>query len=172
MLDGVPENWLDREDAVCREGRLARLAWLASLMPQSRYLRFPGGLIVKCLFEEARYCFVYGQFMAATVLGMAYIEHTLAAELFAIGRSDMERANVSVLLHEAVALGWLDQAEFEYLDRARRFRNPIAHFRESLHEDTVEYRSVVQGEVPYSILEDDARHVMQAMFHLLTKNAV
>lgn len=164
------EKWLDREDGACREGRIQRLTWLASLMPPGENLLFPGGWVAKHLFEEARYCFAYGQFMAATVLGMAYTERTLAALLFAAGRSDLELANISVLLREAVALRWLDEAEFRYLDRARRLRNPLAHFRGFGQEDTVEYRSVTQGQTPYSILEEDARHVMQAVFRLLGKN--
>ncbi len=172
MSESETQAWLDREDSVCREGRLSRLRWLARLMPEGPHLVFSGGLTVKYLFEEARYCFVYGQFLAAIMLGMAYIEHTLAALLYAAGRSDLERANVSTLLREAVALGWLDQAEFDKLDHARSMRNPISHFRRPLHEETVDYRSVTQGEMPYSILEEDARHVMQAVFRLLARNAL
>ena len=77
--DLSPEEWLTREDSACREDRLARLDWLVRKMPDVDYLTFPGGLISKHLFEEARYCFVYGQFLAVIVLGLSYIEHTLAA---------------------------------------------------------------------------------------------
>jgi hypothetical protein len=164
------EAWLDREDSVCREGRLSRLKWLAELMPEAEGLIFPGGLLAKCLFEEARYCYAYGPFLGATLLGMAYMEHTLAALFYAAGRSDLERATFSVLLREAVALGWLPQNEFEAFDRARNRRNPISHFRRPLHEETFEYRSAAQREIPYSIVEEDARHVMQAVFGLLARN--
>lgn len=164
-------TWLEREDIACREDRLVRVSWLTKLAPPVEYLTFPGGWIAKHLYEEGRYCFAYGQFMAAIVLGMAYIEHTLAALFFAAGRSDMERANISALLTEAVALGWLSQDEFDNLDRARSLRNPIAHFRRPLHEDTVEHGCVSESEMPYSILEEDARHVMRAVLRLLARNA-
>lgn len=140
-------------------------------MPKAESLLFPGGWIGKYLFEEARYCFVYGQFMAAILLGVAYIEHTLAAMLYAAGHSDLERASLSTLLREAVALGWLDRAEFDNLDRARSMRNPISHFRTPLQENTAEYRVVTQGELPYTILEEDARHTMRVMLHLLARCA-
>lgn len=107
-------------------------------MAEDEYLTFPGGWMAKHLFEEARYCFVYGQFLAAIVLGMAYSEHTLAALLYGGGRSDLERANISALLREAVRLAWLSEAEFKNLDHARALRNPVARFRQPLSGDTVE----------------------------------
>ena len=167
----LSEEWLDREDAVNREARLSRLDWIASRMPDANYLRFPGGLISKYLFEETRYCFVYAQFLAVIVLGLSYIEHILAAMFYAAGRNDLERASISNLLREAVNVDWLTQAEFDNLDRAREIRNAVTHFRRPLHDDMVEYRAVTQRELPYTIIEEDARHVMAAVFHLPGKTA-
>jgi hypothetical protein len=163
--------WLKHEDNTAREDRLARLDWIADLMPDVDYLSFPGGWMSKYLFEEARYCFVYGQFFATIVLGLSYIERTLAALFYAMGRNDLERANISNLLREAVNAGWIDQVEFDALDRARKIRNPITHFRRPGFNDTVEYRSIMENELPYTIIEEDAQHVMATAFQLLRKNA-
>ena len=141
-------------------------------MPGGEYVTFPGGMIPKYLFEEARYSFVYGQYLGTIVLGMAYVEHTLAALFYAAGRSDLERANVSKLFREAVRLGWLTKTEFDGLDHARAVRNSVTHFREPLKDGTIEFRSVDQNELPYSILERDARHVLRAAFGLLAKQMV
>ena len=73
------EDWLMREDTVCFADRAARLDWIAEIMPTAEYLAFPSGFMAKYLFEEARYCFVYGQFLAVIVLGLAFLEKTLAA---------------------------------------------------------------------------------------------
>jgi hypothetical protein len=167
----LSEEWLDREDATSREDRLFRLDWIASRMPDVNYLRFFGGLTSKYLFEEARYCFVYAQFLAVIVLGLSYIEHTLAAMFYAAGRNELERASISTLLREAVRVGWITQAEFDNLDRAREIRNPVTHFRRPLHDDTVEYRAATQNDLPYNIIEEDAQHVMETVFHLLGKTA-
>jgi hypothetical protein len=166
------EAWLEKEDKVCREGRLERLDWVAGLMPVAEYLTFPGGWMAKHLFEEARYCFVYGQFLATIVLGMAYVECALAALLYGGGRSDLERASISDLLREAVRNGWLSQQEFKSLDHARTLRNPITHFRRPGNEDTIESRSVTLKELPYSMIEEDARHVMVAAFRVLAHQTV
>jgi hypothetical protein len=66
-------QWLTREDHIGRDDRLARIEWIADLLPQAEYLRFPGGILSKYHFEEMRYCFVYGQFLAVILLGLAYI---------------------------------------------------------------------------------------------------
>ena len=164
------EEWLTKEDNICRQDRLVRLRWIASKAPDTEYWAFPGGLISKYIFEESRYCFVYGQFLATIVLGLSYIEHTLAGLFYTSGRDDLERASISKLLTEALDYGWINQTEFENLQRARKVRNPVTHFRKPGYEDTVEHRSVLKNEVPYHILEEDAQHVMEAVLHLLGKN--
>ena len=168
----VARDWLDREDRAGRDGRVARLEWLGHRMPESELLTFPGGWVAKYLFEEARYCFAYGQFMATIVLGLAFLERTLAALFYAAGRNDLERASVSLLLGESHKVGWLTDEEFKQLDEVRTFRNPVTHFRAPLTPDTVEARALACGELPYSVLESDARKVMAAVFHVLSRNAV
>lgn len=136
--NSIAEEWLTHEDNICRQDRLARLNWLSSRSPDAEYWTFPGGLISKYLFEETRYCFVYGQFLATTVLGLSYIEHTLASLFYASGRNDLERASISTLLREALNCGWINQIEFDNLQRAREVRNPITHFRRPGYDDTIE----------------------------------
>ena len=166
------DEWLTSEDNECRQERLARLNWLATNAPDAEYWVFPGGPMSKYLFEEARYCFVYGQFLATIVLGLAYIEHTLAGLFYASGRNDLERVGVSILLQEALACGRIGQSEFDNLQRARRIRNPVTHFRRPLHNDTLEYRAVTQEELPYTIIEEDAQHVMETALGLLRRSTV
>jgi hypothetical protein len=171
-LRTIAKTWLDREDSTCAADRRARLEWVAGLTPVSEFLSFPGGWVAKYLFEESRYCFVYGQFMAAVVLGLAFAEHTLAAEFYAAGRNDLERASITVLLREGRDAGWLTDEEYGQLDEIRTLRNPLTHFRAPLWAGTVEHRSVTTDQMPYDVLEKDARMVMVAVFHLLGRNAV
>jgi hypothetical protein len=141
-------------------------------MPVSKYWTFPGGLMATYLFEEARCCFVYGQFLATIVLGMAYIEHTLAGIAYAAGRDDLERANVSTLLQEALDCGWLTEQEYDDLEHARSVRNPVTHFRRPLYTDSVEYRGVTLDQLPYAVIEEDARHVMETALRLLGSSTI
>lgn len=167
----TPEQWLFAEDESCRAGRIERLSWLATEAPTQSYWQFPGGWLAKHTFEEARYCFVYGQFIAAAVLGFSFVDRTLAAMFYAAGRNDLERASSERLLIEARNLHWLSEEEVEAFDRARRLRNPLVHFRRPLHHDLPERRSLEEEKDPYDIIEGDARHVIHVMFRLLERNA-
>jgi len=171
-MSGAPEQsreWITCEDAACREERIARLDWLASIYPPAEYISFPGGLMSKYLFDEMRYCFAYGQYLAAIVLGLAYIERTLGSEFYAVGRADLERAGIAKLLSEARNVGMLTNDEVSRLEEIRRSRNPVAHFRPPGHKESIESRSVMQDARPYELLEGDARSVIQAAMNILSK---
>ena len=174
MLDGasISAKWLNDEDSRCFDDRRSRLDWLASNTPSSSYWAFPGGLLAKSLFEEARYSFVYGQFLATTLLGLAYIELTLGALFYGSGRNDLKRVSISKLLEEAHVNGLISNNEFLDLDRVRSKRNAYAHFREPGHEESIEYQAVRENEQPYDIVERDAAAVMTLVLRMVEKNAI
>ena len=170
MLTGA--QWLTDEDSKCFDDRLSRLEWLSDNSPPGQYWTFPGGLLAKSQFEEARYCFVYAQFLATILLGQAYIERTLAALLYGAGRNDLERAGFSVLLREAHAEGLIVGSEFQDLERVRESRNINAHFRKPGHRDSVEAQAILEDEAPYNVTEQDAAAVIAAALHMVAKNTV
>lgn len=171
ITDDDFKEWLDHEDRACRADRLQRLKWLSPRLPQANYWTFPGGCLAKYLFEEARYCFVYGQFLAAAILGFAFVESTLAALFFLAGRDDLERASISKLLREAFDNGWFTQEQFNALNRARELRNTFTHFRRPLHNTSIEHRSITTKKHPYEIVEDDARFIIEGGLRILQQNA-
>ena len=164
------EKWLIDEDSRCFKDRVSRLEWLIHNSPAGEYWTFPGGLLAKSLFEETRYCFVYAQYLATILLGLAYIERTLAALFYGAGRNDLERAGLSVLLGEAQADGMISGSEFQDLERVRENRNTYAHFRRPGHEDSVEARMILEDEAPYDIIEQDATAVIAVVLHILAKD--
>ena len=165
-------EWLSDEDSKCFEDRLSRLQWLIDNSPAGEYWTFPGGLLAKSLFEEARYCFVYAQYLATILVGLAYMERTLAALFYGAGRNDLERASLSALLGEAYAEGLIGSGEFRDLERIRENRNSYAHFRRPGHEDSMESRAILEDEVPYSVIERDATAVIAATLNMVAKNTV
>ena len=124
------------------------------------------------LLEEAKYCYVYGQYVATAMLAAAFIERLIAAEFYASGRDDLERASIARLLDEAKAAGWLTGHEFSRLDRVRTLRNPLAHFRRPLADDTLLRRSIGEDREPHLILEADAREILLAALGVLAKVGV
>ena len=138
-------------------------------MPNVDWMIFGGGLISKHVFEEARHCFLYGQFLAAIVMGLSFIEISLGAAFYGIGRNDLERAGIAELAEEALKMEWITKEDFEAIERIRVYRNPVTHFRRPGHDSRIETRAFMHGFLPYEIIEKDARHVIQTVFHLLLK---
>jgi len=165
----IAQEWLSREDEVCREARLARLVWQAQRFPPSQVLLYHGGVSTKWLFEEARYCFVYGQYLAAIALGFAFVEQTLAAVLYGAGNDRAKRAKARDLFSEAVGQGLLSKEQVRLLHRARKIRNSLVHFRAPTEPTKLEIRALMREEHPYETLEGDARNVLDAAFFVLAR---
>ena len=168
----MPQEWLSREDESCFSERLERLCWLERQAPIAEHWLFRGGLMSKYLFEETRYSFVYGQYLAVIVLGTAFVERMLAAEFYASGRGDLERASISKLLEESRELGWLSVVEYDAFERARQIRNPVTHFRHPMHHEGIDRRMVEENEHAYNLIEQDARTIVGAVMHMLSRHAV
>jgi hypothetical protein len=166
------EEWLDNEDIGCRQERLNRLKWLLDEYPNIDISIFHGAPKSYLLFEEARYCFVYGQHVASVLLCLSYIENTLASIFYAFGRDDLQRATVADLLEEARDGGLITECEFALFDRVRRARNPIAHFRKPANKETIEYWAVEGDMHPYEVLEQHTRTALRACFRLMAKFSI
>jgi len=165
----MAEEWLQNEDTNCYPGRLERLKWLIDIFPIEGVWLFHAGLLTKYLFEEARYCFVYGQFISTIVLGFSFIEHSLASIFYGSGQDRMERAKTADLIQEAFRQELIDHNEFQMLSKIRKLRNPIVHFRRPGDQESIEYKAVMENEHSYSLLEEDARFVMGIVMRLLGK---
>ena len=166
------QDWLKREDEAERPERQERLRWIVKHYPAAQGFALYGGWLSKQLLEEAKYSFVYGQYVAAAILGVAFVERVLAALFYGAGRNDLERASANGLFAEALRCGWLTQTDFEHFDRIRQLRNPLVHFRRPLAGDTVERRAVSDDTHPEQVIERDAREVLEGVFRVLEKVAV
>jgi hypothetical protein len=166
------EEWLDHEDKCCRDNRLERLKWTMKEYPKIEIPLFRDGLKSYYLFEEARYCFVYGQYTASIMLSLSFIETTLASMFYASGRNDLERARLSDLLKEAKEKGLISEQEFIVFDKVRKLRNPLTHFRKPSDRENVEYRALEKDAHPYDLLEEDAKMALKANFRIMEKFSV
>ena len=173
-IDGTPiaAKWLSDEDVECHEARLSRLKLLSKQESTASYWTFPGGLLAKSLFDEARHCFVYGQFLATVLLGLAYLERSLAALFYEAGRDDLQAAGLNKLLNEALADGLIDDNDYREMNRVRMKRNAYSHFRKPGHKESIEVRVLLEQETSYSIIEQDAAAVITVILRVVAKNAL
>ncbi|HWB45881.1 MAG TPA: hypothetical protein VG900_10610 [Hyphomicrobiaceae bacterium] len=175
MVDAAPvtaANWLNQEDERDRQGRVSRLQWLAARAPKSDSRIFHDGMAARVLFEEARYCFVYGQFVAVILLGVAFIERSLAARIYGAGDNALERAHLPTLLPIARERGWLTAEECARIDALRDKRNPLAHFRGLGDPTRFEWKAVLRNVAPYTVFEEDARTVLETALHYVERSAI
>jgi len=166
------EEWLDNEDSQCRSDRLKRLKWIIEKYPNIDISLFHGGLKSYYLFEEARYCFVYSQYIASIVLSLSYIENILASVFYASGRNDLQRAPVADLFKKAKKEGLISESEFIVFNKVRKIRNPITHFRKPNDKEIIEYRSIKNNRHPYKLLEEDSKVALEASFRIMSKFSI
>lgn len=166
------EDWLEKEDNQTWNERLNRLKWSIREYPNIDSALLFGGSLSFYLFEEARCCFIFGQYIATTMLSLSFIEHVLANYYFSSGKNDIQKASIGDLLVKAKAEGFILKSEFTLFDKVRRIRNPLAHFRKPGHKDTLEMRMIKIGKHPYEILEDDAKIALKATFRMMSKFAL
>ena len=163
---------MNNEDRQCRSDRLNRLKWIIEKYPSIDISLFHGGLKSYYLFEEARYCFVYGQYIASTMLSLSYIENILASVFYASGRNDLQRARLFDLLKKAKEEGLISESEFTIFNKVRKIRNPITHFRKPSDKENIEPRVVKNNRNPYELLEEDSKTALEATSRIMSKFSI
>ena len=164
-------EWLDRENAAEKSNRLARLDWMAALHAETTDYLVQGGLESIQLFNEARYCYVYGQYLAVTILGVAFVERMIAARFYAADRNDLEQARGVDLLRAALHEGWITDAEFRQFDCMRKLRNPLVHFRRPLADGRIVMRAINEERDVFELLKSDAEEVLKNAFIVMRRFA-
>ena len=171
-LERKSGNWLSDTNQVFSKKGANRLEWLVNQTPRSSHWIFPGGTVTINLFEAASYCFVNGQFLAAMVMGLSYIEHTLAGLFAAAGRKELENAGVEVLAREAMSLALLKQKDFDIIKEATKKRDAKFAMRRSVGLQTSDNPIIDENEQESAIYEEDGRKVMSVVIRLLDKKMV
>jgi len=161
------KDWIQNEDQAARLIRTERLQWLLDNTPQNEIWLFHAGYLNYELFEQTRYCFVYGQDLAVILLGLSVIEHTLAALLFASGRDELDRASLTVLVEEAYKYQWITDAELEVIEKTRKIRNNVTHFRKPTDKASFEMQTELNEEAFLEIITKDAKQILIIIFLLV-----
>ena len=150
-----------RSDEATREARAERLMWVSQHIPNISGFIAP--IEATVLMEEARQCFVGGQFAATLVLSASFIEHKLIDEL-----RSKDLIKESPTFAQAIELAKANQLFNPDLlartDRIRQVRNPFAHRKPDGHEHSLSTRLLAHRIHPQTVLESDAASAVQAMY--------
>ncbi len=166
------EEWIINEDSVTSRDRKQRLQWLLDHTPENTIWIFHGGLLSQQLFEQTRYCYIYGQFLATIILGLSFVEHMLAALFFVSGRDELERANLASLIENAFNVGWINNEEQILINNSREIRNAITHFRKPGSDSSLEKLTLYDPEDLEALLNKWASQMMIIVFSILNRFSV
>jgi len=160
-----PAKWLEAEDTQQRAARSARLEWVREKMPKADRMVAGCGPISNYQLKEAQYCYVYGQFLAAIVLGLAFLENSLAGALRCVGQEGLPKKGVGEMAKDALRRGWLTEPDYNTLERVRRLRNSVTHFREPGNFERIEARACREQSDENAVFETDAREGNADLVH-------
>lgn len=156
---------LERYDTSTREARTQRIAWASSQVEMPKM--FLGRMVPLRLLEEARVCYVNGQFIATVLSALAFVEHTLTEELEEKG-IPRKAGTFDEAIKVAKANGLFSKAALEQADRLRKTRNSFAHKGADSGKNSL-YERFTSGNVhPDIVLEEDAKAALSLMYEIFS----
>lgn len=165
----IAKQWIQNEDRVARSMRTERLQWLLENAPQNEIWLFHAGNLNCELFEQMRYSYVYCQDLSVILLGLSFIEHTLASLLYESGRDDLARKNLSLLVQEARNNFLIDSEEEASIEEARKIRNDITHFRTPTENSSIDWQTKYNRKAFFSVINVNAKKIVKVCFLLMNK---
>jgi hypothetical protein len=156
------EAAIKRADLRAVPVRAERIRWVAKAIPRNTGFLMP--MDTYYVFEEAKSCFIYGQFVATVVMSVSFIEHWLAGKLHNRGLHRESSSGLAAMVACARKKGFVAEVILDRIDSLRLKRNPFAHLKEMNHEHSLGARSVSQGRHPVDVLEEDAREALALMY--------
>lgn len=168
-LAGLRE-WLLNENEKGREDRIVRLKFLIEEFGQVEGIQFFHGMLAKDFFEEARWCYVNGQFIGAVLLCQCFLELTLrsllsAGGLRAYGVTDkwLEDAGFYELIEKAHEYGLISDESAADFHWVRTTRVQYIHPKPPFSEKHFGQRVASERIHPVAIFAKDARRAMKIM---------
>lgn len=154
LIDAL--KWFDENTRV---ERAKRIDWASSLYQSPGLVS--GEVVPLHMMEEARVCFVNGQYMATVLCATSVVEHLLVAESEGAltGKPTLGKSiDAAEKSHVYAAAMIKDLRELNEL------RNPLAHRRDVSDLSTLANRYLAKQVHPDSIKEQDARRSLEVMY--------
>ena len=120
------------------------------------------------IFEDAKNCFIHGQFAACILVCQALLEHHLKGTYRMAGKDDMARLGFKSLIKHALSDGILPDFVASKLDELRKKRNPLVHAQEEILGSYMP-RALALNATPEEILEQDAKDAILLTFEILNR---
>lgn len=156
------EAALERHELQNIPERAERIRWLSTVIPKDSGYMMP--LESMRVFQEAKDCFVYGQFVATLVLAASFMEHWLGGIITAAGQSKVASQGLKAIAAHCRESNVIPATLCDKVDALRLSRNPFVHLKPFDHPHNLGQRMLARRMHPDSILEADARDALVAMY--------
>jgi hypothetical protein len=149
------ESTLERADRNSLPDRAARARWLSTVIPRNTGFAMP--IETYFVFDEAKSCYVQGNFVATVVLAVSFVEHWLSANLATRGFEKAAGRGLAATIEVARKEKLAHPTLLDAADRLREIRNPIVHLKSFDHEHGIGRRALKHLTDPIRLIEADAR---------------
>jgi hypothetical protein len=160
------EVMLERHELRNVPVRAERIRWLSTVIPRNSVYMMPLESIK--VFQEAKDCFVYGQFVGTVVLSAAFVEHWLGGILTGYGAPRIAAQGLAEITQYCRENDALPSILCDKVDVLRKIRNPFVHLKPFDHPHGLGQRMRRQRTHPDAILEADAKEAIITMYSVAT----
>ena len=160
--------WIDEFHEKDREGQIERMEWIHDHHPEPNgYQPFHGGFTSSNLYEEAQQAYLFGLFQTSMVTALSVVEQELIGILYGAGEDEMKEKGAAAAIDEAASRHLITPEQKQVLHRVRKVRNPTAHFRLGVDDDSLESRAIEQDTAPFDLIKEEAQIALKAMFSVV-----
>jgi len=166
-------DWLINEDEMTLDSRTRRLEFIVNEFgSEDGYQLFHGGDLTKAFFEEARWCFVNGQFIACVLLCQCFLENSLRSMLSAGGFVKdewLEKVGFYDLIKKAHESGQISDEEAEDFHWTRKSRIQYIHPKPIFSERHIAHRMLQENKTLDELNENNAKKAIKIIFNLIQR---
>lgn len=166
--DDTFAEWIDEFYEKDREHQIQRMEWIHGHHPNTDgYQPFYGGLTSSNLYEEAQHAYLFGLFQTSMIISLSVVEQELIGILHGAGDDEIEEKGAAAAIDEAASRHLITPGQEQVLHRVRKIRNPTAHFRLGVEDDSLEARAIEADTAPFDLMKEEAETALQAMFSVV-----
>ena len=116
------------------------------------------------IWEEIRVAYINGCYISTIFLAQSFIERKFQADYHMMLDFKNSKETLNNILNKMREDKTMDSYWIERIDKIRKKRNPLAHFKDVMNEASISQRSNHNQRKAIEILEEDAKEAIEIMY--------
>lgn len=101
------------------------------------------------------------------ITSLSVVEQELIGILHGAGNDEVKEKGAAAAIDEAASRHLITPEQERVLHRVRKIRNPTAHFRLSVDDDSLEAGAIESDTAPLDLMKQEVEIALQAMFSVV-----